>query len=193
MRRTTPKVLKGMPLAVLLTGLVALVGSLAACTGEESQKKIGSKTRTYYIAADPVDWDYAPEGVSEISGKPFNHDEDVFVGQGKHRIGKTYRKALYREYTDNSFSELKERPEDQDYLGTLGPLMEAEVGDTIKVHFKNHTDFPASMHPHGVFYKKNSEGAPYQDGTSGKKNKVDDVVTLFPYTTLFRSDRKSVV
>src|SRR5829696_8161258 len=32
------------------------------------------------------------------------------------------------------------------------------------------------MHPHGDFYKKNSEGAPYQDGTSGKKNKGDDVV-----------------
>ena len=38
-----------------------------------------------YIAADPVDWDYAPKGVSEISGEPFNQDEDVFVGQGEHR------------------------------------------------------------------------------------------------------------
>jgi FtsP/CotA-like multicopper oxidase with cupredoxin domain len=160
MRRTTPKVLQSMPLKALMIGLVAAVASLAACIGEGSQEKIGSKTRTYYIAADPVDWDYAPKGISEISGKPFNDDENVFVGQGKHRIGKTYRKALYREYTDDSFSELKKRPKDQDYLGTLGPLMEAEVGDTIKVHFKNNTNFPASMHPHGVFYKKNSEGAP---------------------------------
>jgi FtsP/CotA-like multicopper oxidase with cupredoxin domain len=54
--------------------------------------------------------------------------------------------------------------------------MRAEVGDTIKVVFKNNTDFPASMHPHGVFYERNSEGAPYKDGTSGKKNKGDDVV-----------------
>jgi len=108
----------------------------------------------------PVNWDYAPDGINDISGKPFDQDEDVFVGRGEHRIGKTYRKALYREYTDESFSELKQRPKDQNYLGTLGPLIRAEVGDTIKVHFKNDTDFPASMHPHGVFYKKDSEGAP---------------------------------
>src|SRR5829696_7503669 len=141
MRGITPKVLQGMPLAALMIGLVAVVASLAACTGEEAQKKKmkGPKTRTYYIAADPLDWDYAPKGIDEISGKPFNDDENVFVGQGKHRIGKTYRKALYREYTDDSFSELKEHPKDQDYLGTLGPLIRAEVGDTIKVVFKNNT------------------------------------------------------
>jgi FtsP/CotA-like multicopper oxidase with cupredoxin domain len=161
--------------------------SISSCGGRDSSQASqqggqgggqaeGGKTRTYYIAADPVNWDYAPDGIDDISGKPFDQDEDVFVGRGEHRIGKTYRKALYREYTDESFSELKQRPKDQDYLGTLGPLIRAEVGDTIKVHFKNDTDFPASMHPHGVFYKKDSEGAPYQDGTSGKKNKSDDVV-----------------
>ena len=31
------------------------------------------------------------------------------------------------------------------------------------------------MHPHGVFYDKDSEGAPYNDGTSGK-DKDDDAV-----------------
>jgi FtsP/CotA-like multicopper oxidase with cupredoxin domain len=57
----------------------------------------------------------------------------------------------------------------------LGPILRAEVGDTIKVVFKNNTDFPASMHPHGLFYEKGSEGSPYQDSTSGDK-KGDDVV-----------------
>jgi FtsP/CotA-like multicopper oxidase with cupredoxin domain len=60
-------------------------------------------------------------------------------------------------------------------LGTLGPILRAEVGDTIKVVFKNNTEFPASMHPHGLFYEKGSEGSPYQDSTSGDK-KGDDVV-----------------
>jgi manganese oxidase len=174
--RGISKAFQGVSLAALTLVLVAVVASLAACGGEETQKKIAPKTRTYYIAADPVDWDFAPKGMDEISGKSFNADEDVFVQRGEHRIGRVYRKALYREYTDDTFSELKERPEEEDYLGTLGPLIRAEVGDTIKVHFKNNTDFPASMHPHGVFYKKGSEGAPYQDGTSGKKNKGDDVV-----------------
>jgi hephaestin len=60
-------------------------------------------------------------------------------------------------------------------LGVLGPVIRAEVGDTIKVVFKNNASFPFSIHPHGVFYQKNSEGAPYNDGTSGDK-KNDDAV-----------------
>jgi hephaestin len=186
-RGTTPKVFQSTSLSALTLVLVAVLLGISSCGGRDSSQASqqggqgggqaeGGKTRTYYIAADPVNWDYAPDGINDISGKPFDQDEDVFVGRGEHRIGKTYRKALYREYTDESFSELKQRPKDQHYLGTLGPLIRAEVGDTIKVHFKNDTDFPASMHPHGVFYKKDSEGAPYQDGTSGKKNKSDDVV-----------------
>ena len=134
-----------------------------------------SKTRTYYIAADEVDWDYAPSGKNQITGEPFGEEENVFVRQGEHRIGKTYRKALYREYTNERFTELEPRPPEQEYLGTLGPILRAEVGDTIKVVFKNNTEFPASMHPHGLFYEKGSEGSPYQDGTSGDK-KGDDAV-----------------
>jgi FtsP/CotA-like multicopper oxidase with cupredoxin domain len=57
----------------------------------------------------------------------------------------------------------------------LGPAILANVGDTIEVVFMNKTSKPASMHPHGVFYNKDSEGALYDDGTSGSE-KVDDVV-----------------
>jgi hypothetical protein len=39
----------------------------------------------------------------------------------------------------------------------------------------NNTNQPYSMHPHGVFYNKDSEGSPYRDGTSGK-DKADDGV-----------------
>src|SRR5215213_9913159 len=96
------KVSKDVSLKVLLLLLVALSLGMSSCIGEGTDQKEqashgsqqgqgGGETRTYYIAADPVDWDYAPNGISEISGKPFNQDEDVFVGQGKHRIGKTYR------------------------------------------------------------------------------------------------------
>jgi manganese oxidase len=31
--------------------------------------------------------------------------------------------------------------------------------------FRNTCRFPASVHPHGTFYAKDSEGAPYNDGT----------------------------
>lgn len=53
-------------------------------------------------------------------------------------------------------------------LGFLGPTLRAKVGDTIKVHYKNNAVFSTGLHPHGVLYSKNSEGSPYNDGTSGE-------------------------
>jgi FtsP/CotA-like multicopper oxidase with cupredoxin domain len=38
-----------------------------------------------------------------------------------------------------------------EYLGMLGPILRAEVGETIRVVFKNNATHPFSMHPHGVF------------------------------------------
>jgi hephaestin len=124
------------------------------------------KTRTYYIAVDEVEWDYAPSGIDQLTGKPFDRMSIMFVEQGKNRIGRTYRKAVYREYTDASFSTLKKRSPDWEHLGLLGPVIHAEVGDTIQVFFRNNGTQSYSMHPHGVFYEKSSEGAYYNDGAN---------------------------
>ena len=132
-------------------------------------------TRTYYISADQVDWNYAPAGMNEITGKAFDDVADTYVKTGPGRIGSTYEKCLYRGYTDGTFAHLKARAPEDRYLGLLGPVIRAEVGDTIKVVFRNTCPFPASVHPHGVFYAKSSEGAPYNDGTHGAK-KADDAV-----------------
>ena len=155
----------------LLAGLVVLLG-LVAPGGEAASR---GRTRTYFIAADEVRWDYAPLGFNNITGQPFGEAENVFVQQGPDRIGKVYVKALYREYTDATFTHLKPRPPKWQHLGLLGPAIQAEVGDTIVVHFKNQTRFAMSVHPHGVFYNKNAEGAPYNDGTTGAA-KADDAV-----------------
>ncbi|HET8960393.1 multicopper oxidase domain-containing protein, partial [Nocardioides sp.] len=109
---------------------------------------------------------------NQVTGQPFTDDENVFVQNGPTRIGDTYRKALYRAYTDATF---RTRVPAEPNLGLLGPVIRAEVGDTIKVVFRNNTSIPASMHPHGVFYTKSSEGAPYADGTNGAA-KADDAV-----------------
>ena len=53
---------------------------------------------------------------------------------------------------------MKPRPSDQGYLGLVGPILHAEVGDTIKVVFKNNATHPYSMHPHGVLYAKELGG-----------------------------------
>jgi FtsP/CotA-like multicopper oxidase with cupredoxin domain len=135
----------------------------------------GGATRTYYVAADEVAWDYAPSGMNKITGEPFGDTENVFMQRGPDRIGHVYRKAVYREYTDATFTRLKPRGPSEQHLGILGPVVRAEVGDTIRFVFKNNTRFPTSVHPHGVFYNKDSEGAPYADG-SGAANKGDDAV-----------------
>ncbi len=120
-------------------------------------------TRTYYMAADEVLWNYAPSGINQITGQAFGDTENVFVQPGSDRIGSIYWKCLYREYTDSSFAQLKPRPTEWQHLGALGPVIRGVVGDTIVVEFKNNCQIPTSVHPHGVFYLKASEGAPYND------------------------------
>jgi manganese oxidase len=125
------------------------------------------KTRTYYVAADEVEWNYAPSGRDESMDMPFDPVAKSFAESGPHQIGRINKKAIYREYTDGTFTTLKPRaPEDQ-YLGILGPIIRGEVGDTFKIVFRNNATHPFSMHPHGVLYQKDSEGADYNDGTAG--------------------------
>ncbi len=50
-------------------------------------------------------------------------------------------KAIYREYTDDTFTTLIDRSVTDGgsgaYLGLLGPVLRAQVGDTIRIVFKN--------------------------------------------------------
>jgi len=153
--------------------LVATAGLVAVTRPTRTNASAG-QTRTYYIAADPVDWDYAPLG-KNVLGAHFDADAGTFLDHGDERIGHIDRKSVYRAYTDDTFKTLAPRPPEWEHLGLLGPPIHAEVGDTIKVVFRNNTPFPASVHPHGVFYDKASEGADYEDGTSGN-DKADDAV-----------------
>ncbi|MDA7940732.1 MAG: multicopper oxidase domain-containing protein [Nitrosopumilus sp.] len=124
-------------------------------------------TRTYYIAADEVMWDYAPAGINMITGGEFGDDEAVFVDTAENHVGSTYKKAVYRAYTDATFTEPEPRAAEWEHLGIMGPVIHAAVCDTIVVEFRNNAGRDYSMHPHGVFYVKSSEGARYNDGTDG--------------------------
>ena len=157
----------------ILTTAGALVAAAACATNGGGAG--GGQTRIYYIAADEVVWDYAPSGTNQAEGRPFDEVEKKWMEPGPTVIGRKAKKAIYREYTDDTFKTLKPRAAEWEHLGILGPLVRAEVGDTIKVVFRNNAKFPASLHPHGVFYNKDSEGAHYNDGTSGK-DRSDDAV-----------------
>jgi FtsP/CotA-like multicopper oxidase with cupredoxin domain len=147
-------------LLAVFVGLSVVAAPLLRLDGQARS----GRTNTYYVAADTVTWDYTPSGSNQITAQPFDSVERPFVVPGKWHIGRLALKAIYREYTDSTFTRLKARPPEWQYLGILGPLLRAEVGDTIRVVFKNQLDITASMHPHGVFYTKESEGAPYAAG-----------------------------
>ncbi|HTX13685.1 MAG TPA: multicopper oxidase domain-containing protein [Candidatus Baltobacteraceae bacterium] len=130
---------------------------LAAARARHAPEKAASqpKVHTYYIAADEVEWNYMPSAATYVMT---GENETTPVPPAK---SNTYRKAIYREYTDATFAALKPRPPELAYLGILGPLIRAEVGDTVKVVFKNNTRLILSMHPHGLAYDSDSEGAFY--------------------------------
>jgi len=151
-----------------------------------SDANFQGQTRTYYIAADEVQWDFAPTGMNQITGKPFDDTANVYMESGEDRIGKISLKAVYHEYTDDTFTTLKPISDKWQHLGILGPVIHAEVGDTIKVVFKNNARFPFSIHAHGVFYQKESEGAPYNDGVPESEKKGDAVPPGGNYTYVWQ-------
>lgn len=108
-----------------------------------------ARTRHYYIAAEDVTWDYAPSGLNLM------HDRGIpqpWAGQTK------WAKTRYIEYTDATFTVRKPQP---DWLGILGPIIRAEVGDSIVVDFLNRSSKAHSIHPHGLRYDKANEGSFY--------------------------------
>uniref|UniRef100_A0A8C5X6J4 Coagulation factor VIII n=1 Tax=Malurus cyaneus samueli TaxID=2593467 RepID=A0A8C5X6J4_9PASS len=80
-------------------------------------------TWTYYIAAEEMDWDYAPE-------KPENMTS-LYLERGPQRIGSKYKKVVFVEYEDARFK--KRKVSNQQDKGILGPVIKGEVGDQFKV------------------------------------------------------------
>jgi hephaestin len=144
------------------------------------------KTRTYYIASNEVKWNYAPTDINQITGVPLKDDKiaSMYTVRGKDRIGSTYIKCLYRGYADATFTTPQMLNEKWKHLGMLGPVIHAEVGDVIKVVFKNNCSMPTSMHPHGVLYDKASEGAPYNDGIKDSDKPGESILPgeIYTYT-----------
>ena len=131
---------------------------------------------SYFIAAEEVEWDYAP------SGKDLCKDsEDALEGSSK------FRKAAFVEYTDGTFkasnqsgcgdsagcsaapqqhpsawrpgTELslrcllqvkKPKAADMAHTGLLGPVIRASVGESLGVTLLNRLSFPVNIAPSGL-------------------------------------------
>jgi FtsP/CotA-like multicopper oxidase with cupredoxin domain len=144
--------------------------------------------RTYYIAADEVNWDYTPQG-RNIAGIPHGETTEDESGKGSGHV--IYHKAIYREYTDATFQKLKPRPQQWEHLGILGPLIRAEVGDSIRIIFRNNTHLTVTLHPHGLAYTKDAEGALYSDGTAASVKADDGVPPRGTFTYIWRVPERS--
>ncbi|XP_076203264.1 coagulation factor VIII isoform X1 [Aptenodytes patagonicus] len=101
-------------------------------------------TWTHYIAAEEMDWDYAPV-------KPVSLDRNItslFLEAGPQRIGSQYKKVMFVEYEDATFK--KRKVSDQLDKGILGPVIKGEVGDQFKIVFRNLASRPYNIYPHGL-------------------------------------------
>jgi FtsP/CotA-like multicopper oxidase with cupredoxin domain len=97
-------------------------------------------TREYWIAAEERPWNIVPTHRDQMMAEPVKQGKTTFNAYG------------YRAYSANF-----EAP-----LGPAtvpGPLLEAEVGETVVVHFRNKLRSTVTMHPHGIFYSNEMDGA----------------------------------
>jgi len=134
--------------------------------------QINGQVRRYYMAAEEVmDWNFTSQAGYELC----LNAGGAHLPDGVPQEPATLPRARYIEYTDATFTTKKPRAAEWEHLGILGPVIRGQVGDILQVTFLNRVGRPFSVHPHGVVYPKNSEGAPYEDGTSGY-DKHDDAV-----------------
>jgi manganese oxidase len=149
----------------------------------QAQAPAPPRIRTYYIAAEPIDWNYTPEPQYK-SKLTIKGDRDI---PAVPEVALTsWLKLVYREYTDATFQTRVPVKPEWEHLGILGPLIRAEVGDIVKVNFRNNTSAILTMHPHGLGYDKESEGAYYfRDGIEPSAKSAGDAVwpgKSFTYT-----------
>ncbi|XP_048397435.1 coagulation factor V [Stegostoma tigrinum] len=159
-----------------LAGLYGYL-NIKECTSKESpgnyrSRRLRRNFREYYIAAEEVLWDYAPDIQTYVD----SDFKTKYLDSGPNRIGKIYKKAIYVEYTDETFSKRKEPNEGPISIlqgGFGAPVIRTEVGDKIKVYFKNMASRPYSIYPHGITVDKNNEGAIYPGNSANSTKQVD--------------------
>ncbi|XP_054452994.1 coagulation factor VIII [Anoplopoma fimbria] len=144
-----------------MRAITLLLLLLCSSAGEAQHS---AAVRVYYIAAVEIGWDYVYLDNAEPASEQRMRSRD---------IPQKYVKAVYREYTDSTYTVPKPRPA---WTGIQGPVIVARAGDRVVVHFKNLASQSYSISPVGITYWKQSEGAGYDDSTSGHE-KEDDAVS----------------
>lgn len=111
----------------------------------------------------------------------FLRDGNIYIRHNEYFIGSVYKKALFREYTDEKFDQRIQRDSSNVHLGVMGPIIRAEVGETIEVYFKNKASRPYSMLPHGLYFQNDEDGELYNASNPTAASQVKPNST-FKYT-----------
>ncbi|KAE8622959.1 hypothetical protein XENTR_v10005442 [Xenopus tropicalis] len=130
------------------------------------------KVWEYFIAAEEEEWNYVPSKVENTD---------------KINCQQKYKKVLYKAYSDNTFTKLLTAGNE----GLLGPVIRAQVRDTITVVFKNKAKRPYSIYPHGVSVQKAYEGASYPPDIRGNETQNQAVMpgeTVTYYWNILETD-----
>lgn len=134
-------------------GVIAAFVAVAATQGFTREVSSTTAVRDYFLAAEEVEWDYAPRtretGVNLCSNVSLGDEELVFLGQTTATIGSVYHKRIWKAYTDATFTTRLDSLH-WSHAGLYGPTLRANVGDTIRVTVKNTARYPASFHINGL-------------------------------------------
>ncbi|KAI4850188.1 Cupredoxin, partial [Aureobasidium sp. EXF-8845] len=141
--------------------------------------EFSGNVRTYYVAAEEVAWNYAPDGWDNWLGVPVQNSPHAaaagylnLTGSIGDSWGFEFQKAVYKGYTDDTFTTQTEQPATN---GINGPILRAEVGDVIQIMFINNLSRNyASMHSMGLYYGKQYEGSLYPNTTTGSTPNVQE-------------------
>jgi len=167
-----------------IAGVLALAG-FGIYEAAFAEGAPAGRTIDYWVAAVPVVWNIAPNGHDAIMGTMVSRPDTV---RGT---------VVYRRYSPHWRKPEPNAPRSSsDGLLIPGPLIQARVGDQLRIHFKNMDTLrrePHSMHFHGVHYEPSSDGA-YVPGFSGEDamvrpghtytyvlNAGDDSAGVWPY------------
>jgi FtsP/CotA-like multicopper oxidase with cupredoxin domain len=114
--------------------------SAGASAAEVAALSAAGPTREYWIAAEERRWNIVPTHRDEMMNTKVKEGKTTFNAYG------------YRQYSADFASPLAP-------ASVPGPLIEAEVGDTVIVHFRNKLKTPVTIHPHGIFYSNEMDGS----------------------------------
>ncbi|KAM7043454.1 coagulation factor VIII isoform 2-T3 [Acridotheres tristis] len=106
---------------------------------EHDPRSFQGEIRQYFIAAVEVLWEYGDQ-------RPQHFLKATDPRRSRRKHSWQYRKVVFREYLDDSFTQPVQRRELDEHLGILGPYIRAEVQDVIMVTFKNLASRPFSFH-----------------------------------------------